>query len=569
MSQSASFPEREAHHSLPVSVSFIVAVLFIAIFGIVVHTFQYRQALGEADLYRVLVGLMDGAVSGTRLSSALHYDRSFGFGYLAAFYAFVDPSLLRDPDLLMGLMNQVGFWSMLVGLLFFWCAVRLVHGASAATVAIIVFALSPMIPELATSGHQTIPMFSFLCAAATLLFLPLTGWRALLTATAGAVLLLIGLTMRGELFLALPWLVLSRVDTSSIRRLLISTSERSIAPASALIGFIVLQRYVQAGIGGTPMSSEVGGYFSEFYSWKTIVPGLVYMVVGCGFATVIAGAVAVAYFGRRILTARVPAGSLPGAEILGPMALVVVPLLFFLPNPAPTRHFILSLAGIGILIGVALANRCRSVVTAPLCIALGIGVANQGLSELFRPTLLRLSDADSPYLPVPTEYRTATQANLGWEWRRHATLVERRQRWNTFGDQLRSLCDDSVIVLSDGDAVEQLFSRLYAGGTPVEASGIEIKAESLPPKLPSAESLHLALVGQTSRGLPGLMGLTRRKRFIILDKRHYWPGDAVARIVADQIYADYKLVADPYSLSKFDKAAIPQGRKPRFGCSTW
>jgi hypothetical protein len=66
------------------------------------------------------------------------------------------------------------------------------------------------------------------------LFLPLTGWKALLAAAAGAVLLLAGMTVRGELFLALPWIVLSRVDTKSIRTFVLSGLVRSIAPGLTL-----------------------------------------------------------------------------------------------------------------------------------------------------------------------------------------------------------------------------------------------------------------------------------------------------------------------------------------------
>src|ERR1700712_1776007 len=208
MSLSATVGSRDGHVAQPRMVSFdvMIAAAFIVVYAIVINAFRYHGALAESDLYRVLVGLLDGAVSGKGLASDLHYDRDFGFGYMAAFYAFVDPATLRDPDRLMQLMNQVGFWSMLPTLLFFWCAVRLVHGERAATIALIVFAFGPMIPELATSGHQIIPMFGLLCAAATLLFLPLTGWKAVAAAAGGGVLLLVGLSIRGELFLALPWL---------------------------------------------------------------------------------------------------------------------------------------------------------------------------------------------------------------------------------------------------------------------------------------------------------------------------------------------------------------------------
>ena len=250
-----------------------------------------RNALAESDLYRVLVGLMDGASSGTGIASDLHFNREFGFGYLAAFYAFVDPATLRDPDRLMALINQVGFWSMLAALAFFWCAVQLIHGSRVATIALVVFALGPMVPELATSGHQTIPMLAFLFAGASLLMLPVTGWKAVLAAFAGGVLLLIGMTVRGELFLALPWIVLARVDARSWRAFLKSAILRSIAPALALVSFIVLQHYVESSIT-TTISSGVTTYFVKAYAWSLVIPGVFYLVTGSGIVTVVLAAIA-------------------------------------------------------------------------------------------------------------------------------------------------------------------------------------------------------------------------------------------------------------------------------------
>jgi hypothetical protein len=548
-----------------VSVDLILALLFIVIFAGAISIFRYHSELAESDLYRVLVGVMDGADSGQGLASDLHYDRVFGFGYLAALYAFVDPATLRDPDRLAELMNQIGFWSMLPALLFFWCAVKLVHGAPAATVALVVFAFGPMVPELVTSGHQTIPMLAFLFAGATLLFLPLTGWPAVLAATAGGLLLLAGMTIRGELFLALPWLVLSRVDASSIRALLVSGLLRSIAPGLALIGYIVLQHHVEA-VSNAAVTTTVSNYFLESYSWATVAPGLVYMAVGCGFATVIIAAIAVLSLGwNTLFSARLPFHHAM-ADLLGPLALIAVPLLFFLPNPVPPRHFLMPLAGMGILIGTALASRPGTSRTLALAIALAIGAANQVLAEVARPTLLRINEAQSPYIPIPTEYPTATHANLGWEWRRHAALLEKRRRWHAFGQKLLTTCDTHVLVLSD--EVEQLFSRLYAGETPVDAHRLIIKAETGSPPINPAlrEDPHAIETGEGASRLTGLIGVRRGKTFIILDKSHLWPGDAVATILAIPAYDDFKLIADPYSMSKYDKTPIPADRAARFGC---
>jgi hypothetical protein len=569
-SEIGAAPESRAVQPTSLSVDFVLAVLFIVIYGFVIHAFQYRGALGESDLYRVLVGLMDGASSGQGLASDLHYDRDFGFGYLAAFYAFADPVIVRDPDRLMALINQVGFWSMLPTLLLFWCAVRLVHGSRSALLALVVFAFGPMIPELATSGNQTIPMLGLLFAGAALLLLPLTGWKAVLAAVAGGMLLLVGMTVRGELFLALPWLVLSQVDTRSLRSFLVSGLLRSIAPGLALVAFILLQHHVEASVN-TTVATTVGAYFLESYSWATVAPGVIYMLVGCGLATVAAACLAGIYLVWTTLLSRPAALNLQPARMLGPLALIVVPLVFFLPNPIPTRHFIMPLAGMAILIGTALAGTTpvrRTAIgrMAAVCVALGIGVANQVLAEAVRPALLRANEAHSPYLPLPAAYPTATHANLGWEWRRHAALVEKRAHWQAFGQMLRTSCDTHVIVLSD--ELEQLFSRLYADATPVEASRVRIAVDTGTAPINPAlrQDAHAVVAGEGASALTGLMGVTRGRTYIMLEKSHLWPADAVATILADPAYAGYRLIADPYTLSKFDNTPIPADRAARFGC---
>jgi hypothetical protein len=368
------------------------------------------------------------------------------------------------------------------------------------------------------------------------------------------------------LFLALPWLVLSRVDTRSIRAFIVSGFLRSIAPAMALAAFVALQHYL-GSIVDAALTSTVTTYFLESYSWATIAPGIIYMIVGCGFATVAAAFIAVLYLGTSRLFTREAAASPGLAEILGPVALVVVPLLFFLPNPIPTRHFLMPLAGMAILIGIALATRPTLGRIVALSVALTIGVANRVLAEAARPALLRINQAHSPYHPVPTAYPTATHANLGWEWRRHAALVEKRERWQAFGNGLLTSCDPHLIVLSD--EIEQLFSRLYANRTSVEANriGIDVDTGTSPLNPAMRQDAHAILVGHGDSKLTGLIGVRHGKTFIMLEKSHFWPADPVAALLAMPKYADYKLVADPYTLSIYDKTAIPPERAAHFGCS--
>jgi hypothetical protein len=168
---------------------------------------------------------------------------------------------------------------------------------------------------------------------------------------------------------------------------------------------------------------------------------------------------------------------------------------------------------------------------------------------------------------VPTQYPTTTHANLGWEWQRHAALIEKRARWQVFGEKLRTVCDTRVIVLSD--ELEQLFSRLYAGGTPVEAHRVIIDVDTgmTPINLAMRQDAQTVVVGEGAAKLTGMVGITRGKTYVMLEKSHLWPGDAVASLLINPTYAGYKIVADPYSLSIYDKTPVPADRAPTFGCS--
>ncbi len=513
-----------------------LAALIILTFAMGIDFFRYQHALGEADLYRVMVGILDGAETGAGVNSPLHYDRAFGFGYLAAIYAFANPATLHDPDALMSLINEIGFWSILSGLPCFWLASRLLYGPRVAIAALLVFAFSPMMMELATSGHQSMPMFALLNAAAICLFVPVTGWRAVALWILAAVLLLAGMLTRGEIFLAFPWLVLSRIDTRSVRRFFLSGALRALPPMAALVAFYGLQQTLM----GTSMGTTVGHYFSTFYTWSAVVPGFVYMAVGCGLLTTTAGILATIWIGRKAISDRHYATSGGLAGYLGPLALIIVPLLFFVPNPMPTRHFMLTLAGFSLLIGAWLASlpRIRLVAVAALGIALVGG--DQVLAEATRPLLLRENDAHSPYLPVLTPYRTTTHANIGWEWQRHAALNERRQDEAAFGDRLLTSCSSHTLLLSDERQV--FFARLYAAGQPVHARPFDFGPYF------------------------GVIGSVNGKTFIVLDKSPGWPDDALAAILADPSFDEYTIVEAPYSMSKYDKTPLPANRAARFGC---
>ena len=511
-------------------VDLIVAIVAFITFIAIVAIFQYRHVMAEDDLYRVMIGLLDGVDSGRYLDSPMHYIPDFGFGYLAAMFHFAPMDVLRDPDRLMPLMNQVGLWSLVPGLPCLWFAIRMVHGATVATIALIVFAFSPLMLELATSGHQVLPMFAFLAAAAICMFLPVRGWSAVLAGVAAALLLFCGFLSRAEIFLAFPWLVLSRIDTRSLRAFVVSGIVRSLPPVAAMILFTALRQ----ALFRTQMGGAVDHYFGSFYSWATMVPGAVYMAVGCGLATAAIGllcAAGLVVIDRRRL-----------GELLGPLALVLVPLCFFLPNPQPTRHFMMTLIGFGILIGIALVRRTALNRAVAYAAVLLLVLANHVLAEAVRPILLRQNDAHSPLIRVPESYRTTTHANIGWFWQRHAALADRRGELQALGNRLLTSCDPYTLMLSDAGPV--VFSRIYAGGGQVAAEPFEL-----------------------GRFNEGRLGVRDGRNFLVLTKQPGWPADAVAAILADPALDRYKIAEDPWSMSRYDKTPVPAGRAARFGCA--
>ena len=515
---------------------FVVGLIFLVLFGIAVHAFQYRDALGEDDLYRVLVGLLDGAVSGSGIGSSLQYDNTFGFGYLAALYTFLDPAVLRDPDRLMGVINEIGFWSFMIGLEFFWCAVAIRYGSRTATIALIIFALCPAVPELATSGHPEIVMLGFLFAGACLLLLPFSGWRAVLAATGGAILLLAGMTTRVDIVFAFPWLVLSRADTRSPGRFVISCILRSIPPLGAIVVFLVLQKM----IAPDQMGSAVGEFFGRWMSLSNVTRGVLYMALGGGLATVAGGALAGPYLAFRSWRGSRDGSRIALEQFLGPAALVAVPFGFFVLNSGPPRHFLFTYAGLSILIAIALTEGLA--LSRPIVIgaAFLLGAANQVLGEAVRLPLIAANEANSAYRPIWTGYQTTTLVPLGWEWKRHEALVQRRELWQAEGDKLTMPCQPYTLVLSDVTA--QLASRLYAGQSPIKA------------ERPAADDILVTLGGPD-------------RTIWHYSKSMRWPEDSVALILKDPTYRQYKLYQDPYTMSAYDRTSIPPDRQAQFGCT--
>ncbi len=283
-------PSGTSRRTRSATVDYVVAGIALALFAIWIFMFRFHGVLEEYDLYVVVSGLLDGADSGTKLASPLQYGPSFSFGYIAAMYWFVSDRVLRDPNLLIPLVNQIGSWAAIIGAACFWLSTRLLYGLRVATVALILFVLSPMMLESATSGHQILLAFAFFAAGSIFLFLRTSGWPGIACEIAGCFLLTIALTVRAEIFLALPYVVLARADFRSVGTFVKSAFRRCIGPALAFVSFFLMKHFIVDRAAVAPLPSS--GFFDMFYTFRNIPKGVVVIFFGCGVATTLLALVA-------------------------------------------------------------------------------------------------------------------------------------------------------------------------------------------------------------------------------------------------------------------------------------
>lgn len=517
----------------------LCASLFLLLFIIYISIFQYQGVFGETDLYREMIGVIDGAVTGTGSGSELHYGRDFSFGYSAALHEFIPNAILRDPDKLTKIINDIGYYSIIIGIFFFWLSVLLVYGSRAAFAALALYAFSPLILEMGTWGHQMLVALAFLWAAAACLFWPLSGWRAFLAAIAATVLLICGLTMRAEIVLAFPFLVLARVKLTSFGAFVRSAAINAASPAVASIAFLALRQSI-ASFPRKAVETTRVSIVLEYFSWTNVASALAYMALGVGIATVLAGAAAGIWAIKRSVQPRAPDDTTICEQLIGPAALILVPYAFWMFLPI-SRHFTLTVAGFSRLVGWTI-SKLSARRSAPAFVAvLGLIAANQVLSEAVRPVLLHMNAARSVYRSPPEFLTTFTFAPVGLTWRHHAALDARWHKWIDVGNFAATSCEANTVIF--GGEAELLISRFFAAGGKLDRSNIFL--------------LH---------GFHAYSGNIGAHHYVFIPKDTGWPKDAVAEVLADPAFDDYKLYADPILPSIYDKTAIPPARLARFGC---
>jgi hypothetical protein len=517
-----------------------VAGLSIAIYLFWCYWFRFKGTLGDADMYRMLRGLLDGAYTGSGFASGLHYGKGFSFGYIYSLYSLVDRTTMQDPQRLIALINGIGFWAAAVGSILFWASLWALHGVHRATIAIMVFLFSPIQLEQGTSGHPGIVSFAFFSAAALLLFLPTRGARAVFCAVLASMLLLTALTMRADILLAFPFIVLARADFRSFKLLIRSTLLRAAGPTLAAVVFFVLKHnYVDGAKQPGPSLHE---FFNSYYKLSHIPAGVAICLLGCGVFTVLLGAVSAFWILRAADTA--PPASERRAELLqasiGPIALFLPSFVSWVANPTPARHFVLCLAGLSMLAAwLVISFPAMQWTASAYLIALGIVLANQAFGALSGPIILR----HYPFkmVAVAGQPRVMPLVPIGDSITFHRAVQAEMSSADAFAERVGGLCDAETIVLTDH--MPQVSSHIY--GWPGRWTVEEGK-------------IHRFSILTARDG---------RRTIVFLSVHEGWPEDPVAAILAETSLQQYRLVQDPGTLSIFDKAEIPLDRNAHFGCS--
>jgi hypothetical protein len=528
------------NNSLTTAAYYLIAP--IAIFILIVWALDYNDQLNEADLYRVLLGLLNGQASGLRIHDPSQYGMRFSYGYVAMIYWLGGAHIfdIGNRENLIHTINEIGFLASAAMAGFLMASLRAMYDLSTSLLASLIFLLSSVVLEMATSGHQLLIALAFFFAANLLLVLDIAGWWRVLCYVAATILLFFGLTMRAELPLAFFWLAFAQRPRTVLtqRQYILGIVARSAVCSIAFVIFQIVYRYeVYSPPDHEGAMTGLLPFLRQFYNLNYVFRGCVILVVGCGLATVALGVTSLIIERTRILQQfRWPEVILSRPNWLGPLSLIASGTIFWLPNPYPARHFTFIFLGIAVLIAIWITRRFRIDSSTAIAVALVIVIANQALAELVRPLVLR--NLHSVYLKPAEHNPTTGVVPLGSFARHHASLSERYAVLTNFGRMVTASCEPRLLILTSN-------GPLMAGLMFEPNANIRLSAER--------------------RGTyEVLKALRNNQTFLFIDPQEIWPQDPVPVILNDPELDGYQILRDPYSISSDDKLAVPGGRIARY-----
>lgn len=484
----------------------------------------YRATLGEPDLTRMVSGLVYGGATGLHMAAGFHYGQAFSFGFYQLLYLLIPGSSLLDPDAVARYLNYTGAaftFLFAVGLILMLH--RLLSGGAAAFTSV-AFLFCPLSLPFLASGHPMIGACALLFLATWLLLLtPGAAWpsRLILLGLAG-VALLAGLTLRAEIAMALPFVLLA-CWAHEVKPVAASWSLlAAVAATLALVfaAFLFLQKpYVETsgGAGGS-----LGTFLSEFISLGRVSRGLVVAILGMGMGTAGALLAAAVYTCRK---RRVEV-----KLMLACLALLLPSLLFWLPNPQPARHFILPVLALYMLLGVVLDGTLQNHGRAIL-LALALVAVNQIMAELMHGLIVK----HYQWSYAATGRRATQQAPIGFYLLDQRANLAAQAQLREEGRQFAYCKAQQLLILAD--AQQYITTQLIA----------------------TDPSLRLS---QGKLGPYDVLELSNQTRHIyLLDKLPQRPKDVLAEVLTMPALQSYPIYVQPATISRFDQTPLPEKRR--------
>jgi hypothetical protein len=519
---------------------------FIAgIFVLIIGYFHYTDQFNEGDLYRVLLGLLNGQASDLWFHDPSHYGMRFGYGYVAMIYWLGELHAfnISNRESLIEAINTIGFLASVTTVGFLMASLRAMYDAPTALIASAIFILSPLFLETASSGHPLLIALAFFFAANFLLVLDIPARWATVSHVAATLLLFVGLTMRAELPLAFCWLAFAQRPRATLtpRQYILGVISRCSVCLTAFALFQIVYSFeVYNPLADRDSMSGVLPLIRHFYSLRLAALACPLIVVGSGIATVVVGAAAVIVERNRIVRhLHWPDAILSGANWLGPVSLILIGTMFWAPNSLPARHFTFVVLGIAVLIALWIARRFRINNAVATAVGLAIFFANQAFAEVVRPLVLRYHH--SVYVKFPEHNPTSGVVPLGSVARYHADLSERSAVLTDLGRLITGSCEPRVLILtSNGPLMAGLMLKPNADAR-VSSERTERKGTYIVLKV-----------------------LRHEQTFLFVDPQEIWPQDPVSVILNDPNLDAYQILRDPYSMSAADKLAVPADRMANY-----
>lgn len=493
---------------------------------VIVACFGYRDNFGEPDMSIVGMGIVYGANWGDRLAGHLQYGMTFSFGYYQVLYLLMQDSAMRDPVQVARTINAAGLgFALLFALNLGLMLNRLLAQRSTALFILIAFVFCPISLPFLASGHP----FIGACA-----FLFLSCWFALLSLEqplpqqvarllAAFLSMLFGLTLRGDVALALPfvlaaaWACSGHLDNQQRRRQLAAVA---VMLGLAFLAFLVLQRPYASNAGGA--AGSLATFAAKFIALSHVAKGVVLLVMAFGLLSVpVLGWTL--YKSRSLIPTQRP-------MLLVWLVLLLPSLAFWLPNPQPARHFLLPILAMFGIIGTLAEHYLHDTKRAVL-LGFVLAAGNQAAAELARPLIVRTYQWS---YPAEGLRRATQQTPVGFFPLDQAANRLAQERAQQEAAHLAASQPRRLLVLSD--AYEYMATALMVADPTLRASK---------EKVGNFEALLLS-------------NDERRIYFII--KRFFWPGDTLAAVLKLPEYADYTIYAQPSTMSRYDHTPVPPGR---------